>query len=132
MNFSLRFNFLIIYSYIYIYPLNLHILTNFLVFVTLHYYSHDNLKQFEPLYIIAQSVTCRTVDMCLTADPGVASSIPARPHTFTEIYHEIISKVSLLTTADSRRFVVSHKRKFVHEVLVNCLVKLTQEKSVVR
>ena len=24
-------------------------------------------------------------DMCLAADPGVASSIPARSHTFTEL-----------------------------------------------
>ena len=32
----------------------------------------------------------------LTADPGVASSIPARYHTFVEIDHEIISTVILL------------------------------------
>ena len=29
--------------------------------------------------------------MCLTADQGVASSIPARPHAFMEIDHQIIS-----------------------------------------
>ena len=28
---------------------------------------------------VAQSVTCLATDACLTADPGVASSIPARP-----------------------------------------------------
>ena len=33
---------------------------------------------------------------CLTADPGVASSIPAQYHTFVEIDHEIISTVILL------------------------------------
>ena len=38
----------------------------------------------------------------------------------------------LLPSADSRRVVVSYKRKYVHEVLVNHLVKLAQEKSVVR
>ena len=38
---------------------------------------------------------------CLTADPGVASSIPARSHTFVEIDHEIISMVILLPSADS-------------------------------
>ena len=27
-------------------------------------------------------------DVCLTADPGVMSSIPARSHTFVEIDHE--------------------------------------------
>ena len=33
---------------------------------------------------------------------------------------------------DSRRVAVSDKRKYVHEVLVNGLVKLAQKKSVVR
>ena len=36
-----------------------------------------------------------------TADPGVASSIPAWSHTFVEIYHEIISTVILLPSAES-------------------------------
>ena len=39
--------------------------------------------------------------MCLTADPGVMSLIPARYHTFVEIDHEIISTVILLPSADS-------------------------------
>ena len=50
---------------------------------------------------VAQSVTCLATDACLTADPGVASSIPARYHTFVEIDHEIISTVILLPSADS-------------------------------
>ena len=75
---------------------------------------------------VAQSVKC------LTADPGVASSIPARSHSFLEIDHEIIPMAILLPFADSRRVVVSHKRKYVHEVLVNYLVNLAQEKSVVK
>ena len=37
----------------------------------------------------------------LTADPGVASSIPARSHTFMEIDQEIISTVILLPSAES-------------------------------
>ena len=37
---------------------------------------------------VAQSVTCLVTDAKLTADPGVASSIPARSHTFVEIDHE--------------------------------------------
>ena len=49
---------------------------------------------------VAQSVTCLVTDACLTADPGVASSIPARYHTFVEIDHEIISTVILLPSAD--------------------------------
>ena len=50
---------------------------------------------------VAQSVTCLATDACLTADPGVVSSIPARSHTFVEIDHEIISTVILLPSTDS-------------------------------
>ena len=67
--------------------------------------------------------------MCLTVDPGVASSIPVRFHTFMEIDHEIISTAILFPFADSRRIVVSYKQKYVHKVLVNCLVKLAQERT---
>ena len=50
---------------------------------------------------VAQSVTCLATDACLTADPGVTSSIPVRSHTFVEIDHEMISTVILLPSADS-------------------------------
>ena len=50
---------------------------------------------------VGQWVTCLATDACLTADPGVASSIPARSHTFVEIDHEIISMVILLPSTDS-------------------------------
>ena len=50
---------------------------------------------------VAQSVTCLATDACLTAIPGVASSIPARSHTLVEIDHEIISTVILLPSSDS-------------------------------
>ena len=50
---------------------------------------------------VAQSVTCLATDAKLTADPGVANSIPARSHTFVEIDHEIISTVILLPSAES-------------------------------
>ena len=69
-----------------------------------------------------------TADTCLTEDLGVTSWIPARSHTFVEIDHEIITTVILLLSAYSRRVVVNYKQKYVHEVLVNCLVKLAQEK----
>ena len=49
---------------------------------------------------VAQSVKCLATDACLTADPGVASSIPVRSHTFVEIDHEMISTVILLPSAD--------------------------------
>ena len=45
----------------------------------------------------------QTAVTCLTADPGVASSIPAWSHAFVEIDHEIISTAILLPSADSRR-----------------------------
>ena len=51
--------------------------------------------------LIAQSVTCLATDACLTADPGVASSILARSHTFMEIDHEIIYIVILLASIES-------------------------------
>ena len=50
---------------------------------------------------VAQAVTCLATDASLTADPGVAGSIPARSHTFVEIDHEIISMVILLPSAES-------------------------------
>ena len=50
---------------------------------------------------VAQSVTFLETDESLTADPGVASSIPARSHTFLEIDHEIISTVILLPSTES-------------------------------
>ena len=53
--------------------------------------------------------------MCLTADPGVGSLIPAPSHTFVEIDHEIISTAILLPSAYLRRVVVSYKWKYVHK-----------------
>ena len=50
---------------------------------------------------VAQSVTCLATDACLTADPGVASWIAVRSHTFVEIDHEMISTVILLPSTDS-------------------------------
>ena len=75
---------------------------------------------------VEQSLTCLTIDTCLNADPGVASLILARSHTSAEIDHDIIIRPF---SSSSRSVVVSYKRKYVHEVLVNCLVKLAQEKK---
>ena len=78
---------------------------------------------------VAQSVMCLTTDAYLTADAGVASSILVWSHTFVEIDHEMISTVILLPPLiHSRRVVVSYKRKYVHELLVNGLFKPAQEK----
>ena len=53
----------------------------------------------EDFFVITK--VCLITDARRTADPGVASSIPARPHTFMEIDHEIISMVILLPSAES-------------------------------
>ena len=58
-----------------------------------------NLKFWLILCTFFQSVTCLATDACLTADPGVASSIPVRSQTFVEIDHDIISTVILLPSA---------------------------------
>ena len=67
-----------------------------------------------------------------SADPGFESFIPARSHTFMEIDHEIISTGLYChsPSADRRRVVVSYKRNYVHKVLVNGLVKLVDELTV--
>ena len=67
--------------------------------------------------------------MCLTAYSGVASSIPARSRTFMKIdYGIILRSFSSLPLMHLRRVDVNYKRKDVHELLVNCLFKLAQEK----
>ena len=69
---------------------------------------------------VVQSVTCLATDACLTADTGVASSIPARYHTFVEIDHEIISTVILLPSADLfKKGCCQLQAKYVHKLLVN-------------
>ena len=73
-----------------------------------------------------------TYALVYVADPGAASLILTRSHTFMEFENEIISTATLLPSADSRRVVVNYKGKYVHKVLVNHLVKLAQEKRVVR
>ena len=50
---------------------------------------------------VAQWVMCLATLVSLTADPGAASSIPARFHTFVEIDHEIIPYVILLPSVES-------------------------------
>ena len=79
-----------------------------------HLFCHDfSLSNIGKRKMHAQSVTC------LTADPGAVSLIRAGPI--------LISMAVLLPSADSRRVIFIYKRKYVHKVLVNCLVKLVQE-----
>ena len=110
-------------------------LYRFLIFVPLLAMTiSGNFKHFGEIPgRVAQSVTCLVTDAKLTADPGVASSIPARSHTFVEIDHEIISTVILLPSAESfMRGCCQIQAKVCAQLLVNCLFKLAQEKSVVR
>ena len=65
--------------------------------------------------------------MSLAVDPGIASSILARSHTFMEIDREIISKVILLLP-----LIKEDCCHFQAKVCVNRLVKIAQKKSVVR
>ena len=72
-------------------------------------------------------------DACLTAIPGVASSIQARSHTFVEIYREIISTVILLPSADSfKKGCCQLQAKVCARITGYPLVQACPGKSVVR
>ena len=69
----------------------------------------------------------------LTADPGVATSILARSHTFVEIDDELISMVILLPSAESlKKGCCQLQAKVICARSTGYLFKLVQEKSVVR
>ena len=57
------------------------------------------------------------------SDYRTRSLVPAQSDTFMKIYHEIISTVILLLP-----LIQENKRNYVHEILVNHLVKFAQEK----
>ena len=81
---------------------------------------------------VAQSVTCLATDASLTVDPGVASSITARSHTFVEIDHEIISAVILLPSAESFKMGCQLQAKVCARSTGKLLVQACPGKSVVR
>ena len=82
---------------------------------------------------VAQSVTRLATDASLTADPGVASSIPARSHTLVEIDHEIISTVILIPSAESfKKGCCQIQAKVCARSTGWLLVQACPEKSVVR
>ena len=82
---------------------------------------------------VAQSVTCLATDACLTAIPGVSSSIPARSHTFVEIDHEILSTVILLPSVDSfKKGCCQLQAKVCARITGHLLVQACPGKSVVR
>ena len=53
---------------------------------------------------------CLVADTCLTADPGVASSIPSWSHIFVGVNHEIIRMANLLPQLIQPGVVVSYKQ----------------------
>ena len=63
-------------------------------------FEHTHVQTYTYMHTHMHSHIC-TSDANLTADPGVASSMPARSHTFVEIDHEIIFTVILLPSAES-------------------------------
>ena len=86
------------------------------------YFSCINLKSLGQSVLSSYTGDMSDCRYYLTKDPGI------------EIDHELISTAILRPSTDSRslRVVVSYKRKYVHGVLVNCQVKIAQEKSVIR
>ena len=71
-----------------------------------------------PCRAVGNMSSCRNISYCRS---GGREFDPARSHTFMEIDHEII----FYGHSPSFR---CYKQKYVHEVLVNCLDKLDQEK----
>ena len=82
---------------------------------------------------VAQSVTCLATDACLTANPGVASSIPVRSHTFVKNDHKMISTVILLPSADLfKKGCCQLQAKVCARITGQPLVQACPGKSVVR
>ena len=76
---------------------------------------------------LEQSVTCLATDASLTAE-----SRQLDPGPVPYFRGDWLRSLSSLPLNHSRRIVVSYKRKYVHELLVNCLLTHAQEKSVLR
>ena len=82
---------------------------------------------------VAQSITCLAREACLTADPGVASSIQVRSHTLVEIDHEMISVVILLHSTDPfKKGCCQLQAKVCTRITGYSLVQACPGKSVVR
>ena len=70
--------------------------------MSLHSSEYHIVGKYIPIYTGSCSAVgmCLATDASLTADLGVASSIPAQSDTFVEINYEIISTVILLPSAE--------------------------------
>ena len=68
-------------------------LTRYIMLASLIHYATNTVHVHVGPGRVAQSLTCLATIANLTADPGIASSIPAWSHTFVEIDHESFSSL---------------------------------------
>ena len=99
-----------------------------------HCYRSD--RSHTQLHIARMCIAIDQIDLilnCVMEHRGVASSIPARSHTFVEIDHEIISTVILLPSADSfKKGCCQLQAKVCAQITGYPLVQACPGKSVVR
>ena len=104
---------------------------NIVILILMHFFSL--VSNWSAPGLEAQSVMCLNTDARLTADPGVASLILARSHTFVEIDHEIISTAILLPYAYLfKKGCCQLQAKVCARITGLPLVQACQGKSVVR
>ena len=75
-----------------------------------------------------------SLPLSVTPNTGFAGSVPIFLHknvVWGQTFIKFLPSFSSLPLNHSRKIVVSYKRKYVHEVQVNCLYKLAQEKIAV-
>ena len=102
----------------------------FLIFQLKQVY-YSNRTQMQCLFTgpRVHSVPCLPTGASLTSDPGAGvRSWPSPILSWRLIMKYFLRSFSSLPLNHSRRVVVSYKRKYVHEILVNRLFKLAQEK----
>ena len=108
-------------------------LTRYIMLASLFHHASHTVHVHAGPGSVAQSLTCLATDANLTADPGVARSIPARSYTFVEIDHEIISTVILLPSAKSfMKGCCQLQAKVCARITGYLLVQACPGKSVVR
>ena len=96
-----------------------------------NYINHHDLRYkfkfkglFSNIFLLAWSVESPT------ADPGFASLIPARSHTFIEIDHEIISTVILLLPVIQEGLLSVTSESMCTKYWLNALSSLQRKKKV--
>ena len=90
-------------------------------------YTHDKCLEFLNFYIFKPDPVAQSIE-CLIADPGVMGSIPAQPHTFIEIDHEIFSTVILLLRLIQKGLLSVTIESMCTEYCLTAYSKIAQEK----